>query len=195
LTGGTLQRLEDRILKDGVVKGGNILKVDSFLNHQIDVSLYDEIGEEFHRLFKDEPVTKVLTVESSGIGLAVATARAFGVPALFAKKNRTRNIDGEVYSAAVESFTSGITYTIIVSKRFLTTSDHVLIIDDFLAKGQALLGLLGIVNQSGASVAGCGIAIEKGFQEGGKLIRDKGIRVESLAIIDSMEDGIIKFRR
>lgn len=189
-----MQRLKDRILKDGVIKGGNILKVDSFLNHQIDVALYDEIGQEFYRLFRDEPVTKVLTVESSGIGLAIAVARAFGVPALFAKKNRTRNIDGEVYSAAVESFTSGITYTIIVSKRFLKPSDHVLIIDDFLAKGQALLGLLAIVEQSGATVAGCGIAIEKGFQEGGKLIRDKGIRVESLAIIDSMDEHGIKFR-
>lgn len=190
-----MQRLEDRILKDGVVKGGHILKVDSFLNHQIDVHLYDEIGEEFHRLFKDEPVTKVLTVESSGIGLAVTTARAFGVPALFAKKNRTRNIDGEVYAAAVESYTSGITYTIIVSKRFLNANDHVLIIDDFLAKGQALLGLLAIVEQAGATVAGCGIAVEKGFQEGGRLIRGKGVRVESLAIIDSMEEGNIKFRR
>ena len=137
----------------------------------------------------------MLTVESSGIGLAVTTARAFGVPALFAKKNRTRNIDGEVYSAAVESYTSGITYTIIVSKRFLNANDHVLIIDDFLAKGQALLGLLAIVQQAGATVAGCGIAVEKGFQEGGKLIRDRGIRVESLAIVESMDDGIIKFRR
>jgi len=189
-----LKLLEDRILRDGVVKGGNILKVDSFLNHQIDVHLYDEIGKELYRLFKNEPVTKVLTIESSGIGLAVAAAREFGVPALFAKKNRTKNIDGEVYSSAVESFTTGITYTIIVSKHFLGPQDHVLIVDDFLANGNALLGLIEIVEQSHASLVGCGIAIEKGFQSGGKTIREKGIRVESLAIIDKIWMNGIVFR-
>ncbi len=186
--------LEDRILKDGVIKAGNVLKVDSFLNHQIDVVLYDEIGKEFHRLFKDQPVTKILTIESSGIGLAIQAAREFNVPALFAKKNRTKNIDGEVYSSAVESYTSGVTYTIIVSKRFLGPTDNVLVIDDFLANGNALLGLLDIVNQSGARLVGCGIAIEKGFQKGGKLLRDRGIRVESLAIIDDMDENGIHFR-
>lgn len=186
--------LEDRILKDGVIKGGNVLKVDSFLNHQIDVRLYDEIGKEFHRIFQNEPVTKVLTIESSGIGLAIQAAREFNVPALFAKKNRTKNIDGEVYSSAVESYTSGITYTIIVSRRFLGPQDHVLVIDDFLANGNALLGLLDIVEQSQARLVGCGIAIEKGFQNGGAMLRGRGIRVESLAIIDSMNENGITFR-
>ncbi len=186
--------LEERILKDGVIKAGDILKVDSFLNHQIDVDLYDQIGKEFYRLFSNEKITKVLTIESSGIGLAIAAAREFRVPALFAKKNRTRNIDGGVFATAVESYTNSVTYTVIVSKRFLSPSDHVLLIDDFLAKGHALLGLIDIVRQSGASIAGCGIAIEKGFQQGGKSIRAQGIRVESLAIIDAMDESGITFR-
>ena len=187
--------LEERIRKDGVVRNGTILKVDSFLNHQLDVKLLDELGKEFYRLFKDQGVTKVLTIESSGIAIAVAVAREFNVPAVFAKKNRTKNIEGEVYSAAVESFTSGITYTVIISKKFLNRGDRVLIIDDFLAQGQALKGLVGMVEDAGAMVIGCGIAIEKGFQSGGKNLRDQGYRVESLAIIDAMNpQGEIIFR-
>lgn len=189
-----MKLLEERIKKDGHVKGVNILKVDSFLNHQIDVFLYEEIGKEVYRLYKDSGITKVLTIEASGIGLACSVAREFKVPALFAKKNRTKNIDGEVYAAAVESYTQGITYTIIVSKKFLNPDDCVLIIDDFLARGNALLGLVDIVEQSGASLAGCAIAIEKGFEDGGATLRRKGIRVESLAIIESMEEGNIVFR-
>lgn len=189
-----MKLLEERIKKDGHVKGVNILKVDSFLNHQIDVFLYEEIGKEVYRLYKDSGITKVLTIEASGIGLACSVAREFKVPALFAKKNRTKNIDGEVYAAAVESYTQGITYTIIVSKKFLSSDDCVLIIDDFLARGNALLGLVDIVEQSGASLAGCAIAIEKGFEDGGATLRRKGIRVESLAIIESMEEGNIVFR-
>ncbi|MHC1771812.1 MAG: xanthine phosphoribosyltransferase [Flexilinea sp.] len=189
-----MKLLEERIKKDGHVKGANILKVDSFLNHQIDVFLYEEIGKEVYRLYKDSGITKVLTIEASGIGLACSVAREFKVPALFAKKNRTKNIDGEVYAAAVESYTQGVTYTIIVSKKFLNPDDRVLIIDDFLARGNAMLGLVEIVEQSGASLAGCAIAIEKGFEDGGATLRGKGIRVESLAIIESMEEGNIVFR-
>lgn len=190
-----MKLLEERIRKDGVVRNGTILKVDSFLNHQLDVKLLDELGKEFYRLFKDQGVTKVLTIESSGIAIAVAVAREFNVPAVFAKKNRTKNIEGEVYSAAVESFTSGITYTVIISKKFLNRGDRVLIIDDFLAQGQALKGLVGMVEDAGAMVIGCGIAIEKGFQSGGKNLRDQGYRVESLAIIDAMNpQGEIIFR-
>lgn len=187
--------LEERIRRDGVVRNGTILKVDSFLNHQLDVKLLDELGKEFYRLFKDQGVTKILTIESSGIAIAVSVAREFNVPAVFAKKNRTKNIEGEVYSAAVESFTSGITYTVIISKKFLNRGDRVLIIDDFLAQGQALKGLVGMVEDAGAMVIGCGIAIEKGFQSGGKNLRDQGYRVESLAIIDAMNpQGEIIFR-
>lgn len=182
-----MKLLEERIRKDGVIRNGNILKVDSFLNHQLDVSLLDEIGKEFYRLFKDQNVTKILTIESSGIAIAVSTAREFGVPAVFAKKNRTKNIEGEVFSAAVESFTSGITYTVIISKKFLQPNDRVLIVDDFLAQGQALKGLVGMVQDAGATVVGCGIAIEKGFQTGGKILRESGYRVESLAIVESMD--------
>lgn len=182
-----MKLLEERIRKDGVIRNGNILKVDSFLNHQLDVCLLDEIGREFYRLFKDQGVTKILTIESSGIAIAIATAREFGVPAVFAKKNRTKNIEGEVFSAAVESFTSGITYTVIISKKFLQPTDRVLIVDDFLAQGQALKGLVGMVQDAGAVVVGCGIAIEKGFQSGGQILRDSGYRVESLAIVDTMD--------
>jgi len=189
-----LKLLEERILKDGRVKGGNILKVDSFLNHQIDVNLYEEIGKEVYRLYKDSGITKILTIEASGIGLACVVAKEFQVPALFAKKNRTKNIDGEVYASAVESYTHGITYTIIVSKRFLNPEDRVLIIDDFLARGNSLLGLVEIVEQSGAALVGCAIAIEKGFEEGGAILRGRGIRVESLAIIESMSDEKIVFK-
>ena len=189
-----MKLLEERIRRDGRVKDGNILKVDSFLNHQMDISLYQEIGREFYRLFAGCGVNKILTIEASGIGIACVTAQFFGCPALFAKKSRTKNIDGEVYTSQVESFTHGGSYQILVSKRFLTPEDRVLVVDDFLAKGNALLGLMDIVEQAGAALAGCGIVIEKGFQEGGRLIREKGVRLESLAIIDRMDEGHIVFR-
>ena len=192
--GVCMKLLEERILRDGHVKEGNILKVDSFLNHQMDIALYQEIGKEFYRLFSGCGVTKILTIEASGIGIACVTAQFFHCPALFAKKSRTKNIDGEVYTSQVESFTHGGSYQIMVAKRFLTPDDRVLIVDDFLAKGNALLGLMDIVDQAGASLAGCGIVVEKGFQEGGRIVREKGVRVESLAIIDRMEEGRIVFR-
>ncbi|MBR3750206.1 MAG: xanthine phosphoribosyltransferase [Clostridia bacterium] len=188
--------LEQRILKDGVVKPGNVLKVDSFLNHQMDIALLDEIGEEFHRRFADKHVTKVLTIEASGIAIAYPVARCFGVPLLFAKKSKSVNIDGDMYVAEVESFTHKNKNQVIVSKRFLTKEDHVLIIDDFLANGCALKGLISIVESAGATVEGLGIAIEKGFQCGGKQIRELGYQLESLAIVDSMDaqNGGLVFR-
>ncbi len=190
-----MKLLQERIQKDGVVKAGNILKVDSFLNHQMDIALYQEIGREFYKLFKDCGVTKILTIEASGIGIACVTAQFFAVPAIFAKKSKTKNIDGEIFTSTVESYTHGTSYEIMVSKKFLTPEDTVLIIDDFLAKGNALLGLIDVVNQAGARLAGCGIVIEKGFQEGGKMLREQGIRVESLAIVDEMsETKGIRFR-
>lgn len=190
-----MQLLKDRIIKDGKVFPGNILKVDSFLNHQMDIELLEEIGKEFHRIYSGVGVTKILTIEASGIGIACFVAQCFGVPLLFAKKSKTKNIAADVYTSRVESYTHGTVYDIIVSKEFLHSDDTVLIIDDFLAKGQALNGLIDIAQKAGATVAGAGIVIEKGFQEGGKLIRDKGVRVESLAIIDSMDDsGKITFR-
>lgn len=189
-----MKLLEERIRKDGHVKAGNILKVDSFLNHQMDISLYQEIGKEFYRLFSDCGVTKILTIEASGIGIACVTAQFFHCPALFAKKSRTKNIDGEIYTSEVESFTHGGSYQIMVAKRFLGPEDRVLVVDDFLAKGNALLGLMDVVQQAGATLVGCGIVIEKGFQEGGRIIRDRGVRVESLAIIDQMDEGQIQFR-
>lgn len=190
-----MQLLKDRIIKDGKVFPGNILKVDSFLNHQMDIELLEEIGKEFHRIYSGVGVTKILTIEASGIGIACFVAQRFGVPLLFAKKSKTKNIAADVYTSRVESYTHGTVYDIIVSKEFLHSDDTVLIIDDFLAKGQALNGLIDIAQKAGATVAGAGIVIEKGFQDGGKLIRDKGVRVESLAIIDSMDDsGKITFR-
>ena len=188
-----MQLLKDRILKDGQVLGKDVLKVDSFLNHQMDISLINEIGREFYRLFKDCDVTKILTIEASGIGIACLTAQFFNVPVVFAKKNPTKNIAGEVYTSRVESFTHGRVYDIIVSKRFLGPEDRVLLIDDFLAKGSALLGLIDLVNGAGAALVGAGVVIEKGFQEGGALVRAKGIRLESLAIVDSMDEknGIV----
>ena len=189
-----MKALEDKILKEGSVLPGQVLKVGSFLNHQMDVSLYQEIGKEFYRLFSDCGVTKVLTIEASGIGIACVTAQFFHCPALFAKKSRTKNIDGEVYTSQVESFTHGGSYQIMVAKRFLTPEDRVLVVDDFLAKGNALLGLMDVVKQAGATLVGCGIVIEKGFQEGGRIVREKGVRVESLAIIDAMDEGHIVFR-
>lgn len=188
-----MQLLEDRILKDGKVKDGDVLKVDSFLNHQMDVELFGAMAREWHRLFKDENVTKILTIEASGIGIACITAQEFGCPVIFAKKTRTKNIAGEVYTAKVESFTHGVTYDIIVAKEFLLPEDRVLLIDDFLANGAALAGLSKLVTDAGATLVGAGIAIEKAFQHGGETLRSQGLRVESLARISSMEGGIVRF--
>ena len=192
-----MQLLEERILKDGKVFAGNVLKVDSFLNHQLDVELLDQMGLEMKELFKDSDVTKVLTIEASGIGVGCMVAKHFNCPLLFAKKSKTLNIKGDVYTRKVESFTHQCTYDIIVSKDFLNEDDTVLIVDDFLAKGNALIGLIDIVNQSGAHLAGCGIAIEKGYQGGGDKLRAQGIRVESMAIDEEMNDvtGEIFFRK
>ena len=192
-----LKLLEDRIVKDGIVKPGNVLKVDSFLNHQMDISLFNDMGKEFKRLFNDTPINKILTIEASGIGIACVAAQYFdNVPVVFAKKSQTVNIDGEVCSTKIESFTHKRVYDVIISKKYLSSKDHVLIIDDFLANGCALNGLLDIAQKAGATVEGVGIAVEKGFQRGGELIRQKGIRVESLAIIESMDadSGNIVFK-
>ena len=188
--------LEERIIKDGVVKPGNVLKVDSFLNHQVDVALLEEMGREFRHRFADKNINKVLTIEASGIGIAAFVAKEFSVPMVFAKKSKTVNIDGEMYIAEVESFTHKNTNNVIVSKKFLSSDDRVLIIDDFLANGCALLGLISIVESAGATVEGCGIVIEKGFQQGGAIIREKGYHLESLAIVESMnaENGTVNFR-
>ncbi len=188
--------LEERILKDGIVKPGNVLKVDSFLNHQMDISLMEEIGREFKRRFVNKPVTKVLTIEASGIGIACFVAKEFGVPMVFAKKSKSINIEGEMYVAEVESFTHKNKNQVIVSKKFLDENDHLLIIDDFLANGCALQGLISIAESAGAKVEGLGIVIEKGFQIGGTVIRNLGYQLESLAIVDAMdaEKGTITFR-
>ena len=189
--------LEERIMKDGVVKPGNVLKVDSFLNHQMDIALMEEIGREFKRRFAGKNITKVLPIEASGIGIAAFVAKEFAVPMVFAKKSKSINIDGEMYVAEVESFTHKNKNQVIVSKRFLKTEDHVLIIDDFLANGCALQGLVQIANGAGATVEGLGIVIEKGFQTGGQIIRNLGYHLESLAIVDAMdaETGTITFRK
>ena len=188
--------LEERILKDGVVKPGDVLKVDSFLNHQIDMELIDQIGEEFYRRFADKPITKVLTLESSGIAIACGVARRFGVPMVFAKKTKSVNLDGDMYVAEVQSFTQKKLHRVIVAKKFLSAEDHVLIVDDILANGCVLQGLISIVEDAEATVEGCGIAIEKGYQPGGDRIRNLGYRVESLAVIDGMDasSGTIVFR-
>ncbi len=188
--------LEERIKKDGVIKEGNILKVDSFLNHQMDVALFDQMGKEWKRLFADAPITKILTIEASGIGIACVAAQSFGVPVVFAKKAKSLNIDGEVYTSKVESFTHKRVYDIIVSKKFLNADDHVLVIDDFLANGCAVMGLIDLIQASGATLEGVGIAVEKGFQQGGAMIREKGIHLESLAIVEGIDDktGEITFR-
>ena len=188
--------LEERILKDGIVKPGNVLKVDSFLNHQMDIGLMEQIGAEFKRRFADKPVTKVLTIEASGIGIACFVAREFGVPMVFAKKSKSINIEGEMYVAEVESFTHKNKNQVIVSKKFLGPEDHVLIIDDFLANGCALQGLISISESAGTTVEGLGIVIEKGFQIGGTVIRNLGYDLEALAIVDAMdpETGTITFR-
>ena len=188
-----MKLLEDRILKNGVVKTGNVLKVDSFLNHQMDIELFNEMGKEWKRLFADEKITKILTIESSGIGMAVIAAQYFGVPVVFAKKSQTLNLDGDLYTTKVESFTHGRVYDVVVSKKFIKEEDNVLIIDDFLANGNALLGLTHIVEQAGAHVAGIGIGIEKRYQGGGDMMRAKGYKVESLALIESMSEKDINF--
>ena len=189
--------LEERILKDGIVKEGNVLKVDSFLNHQMDIALFSEMGKEWMRRFADKKINKILTIEASGIGIAAVVAMEFGVPVVFAKKSKSINLEGEMYTAEVESFTHKNKNQVIVSKKFLDETDHVLIIDDFLANGCALQGLIQIVQQAGATVEGIGIAIEKGFQTGGQIIRNLGYHLESLAIVDGMnhEDGSIQLRQ
>ena len=191
-----MKLLEERILKDGVVKPGDVLKVDSFLNHQMDMELFNEMGKEFRRLFADKPVTKILTIEASGIGISCITAQYFRVPVVFAKKARSINLDGEMYTTRIQSFTQKKEYDVIVGKRFLNEQDHVLIIDDFLANGCAVNGLIDLVTCAGAVVEGVGIVIEKGFQMGGDLIRGRGIDLKSLAIIERMDDrtGEIVFR-
>ena len=189
--------LEERIVKDGIVKPNNVLKVDSFLNHQMDISLMEEIGKEFKRRFEGTPITKVLTIEASGIAIAYAVARCFKVPMVFAKKSKSINMDGDTYVAEVESFTHKKKNQVIVSKKFLHEGEQVLLIDDFLANGCALQGLISIVESAGAIVEGCGIVIEKGFQIGGRVIRNMGYQVESLAIVDGMdaETKTINFRK
>lgn len=191
-----MKRLEERILKDGIVKDGNVVKVDSFLNHQMDIELFNEMGKEWKHLFSEKKINKIFTIEASGIGIACIAAQHFHVPVVFAKKSESINLDGEVYSVPIESFTHGRTYNVIVSKKFIGPEDRVLIIDDFLANGCALQGLLSIVNDAGAQVEGIGIAVEKGWQKGGTLIRDMGIQLESLAIIEEVkpESGTIVFR-
>lgn len=191
-----MKLLEDRIRRDGKIKGGDVLKVDSFLNHQMDIRLFGEIGAEFKRRFAGVPVSKILTIEASGIGIACIVAQYFDVPVVFAKKNKTKNIAGDVYTTQVESFTHGKTYDIMVSREFLGKGDQVLLIDDFLANGKALEGLARLVRESGAQLAGAGVVIEKGFQPGGDNLRRQGIRLESLAIVDYMDEktGTIVFR-
>ena len=188
--------LEERIVKDGIVKEGNVLKVDSFLNHQMDISLFNQMGVEFKKRFAGKNINKIVTIEASGIGIACVAAMHFNVPVVFAKKAKSINIDGDMYIAEVESFTHKCKNQVIVSKKFLNENDHVLIIDDFLANGCALQGLISIINQAGGTVEGIEIAIEKGFQNGGKIIRNLGYHLESLAIVDSMdaEKGTIAFK-
>jgi len=189
--------LEDMIREKGIVKAGNVLKVDSFLNHQMDINLFNEMGKEFKRLFADKPINKILTIEASGIGIACIAAQYFDAPVVFAKKAQSINIDGDVYSTSITSFTHKREYQVIVSKKYLSADDHILIIDDFLANGCALKGLIELVNDAGATVEGIGIAVEKGFQDGGQIIRDMGVDLHSLAIVDSMDDatGEIVFRQ
>lgn len=189
--------LEDRIRQDGVLKPGNVLKVDNFLNHQMDITLFDEMGKEWARRFADKPINKILTIEASGIGIAAIVSRHFGnVPVVFAKKAKSINLEGDVYKTKIESFTHKKVYDVIVSKKYIGPEDHVLIIDDFLANGCALQGLIELVEEANATIEGIGIAIEKGFQQGGEIIRSKGIQLESLAIVDGIDDvsGTIKFR-
>ena len=192
-----MKLLEERIRKDGVVKAGQVLKVDSFINHQMDIELFNEMGKEFKRLFEEKEINKILTIEASGIGIACIVAQHFNVPVVFAKKAKSINLDGEMYTTKIESFTHKKVYDVIVSKKFLNAEDKVLIIDDFLANGCAVAGLVDLVRSAGATVEGVGIAIEKGFQQGGQILREKGLQVESLAIVESMnhETGEIVFRQ
>lgn len=190
-----MKLLEDRILKEGQVRPGNVLKVDCFLNHQLDVELLDSMGEEFYRLFREDGINKILTIEASGIAIACMAARHFNVPVIFAKKAKSKNLDGDVYTSTVHSYTYGKDYDITMAQKFLGPEDRVLIIDDFMAVGKAMHGLLDICQQAGAQVAGIGIAIEKGFQQGGDSLRKQGYKLESLAIVDRMnDDGTLEFR-
>ena len=191
-----MKLLEDRIRKDGIIREGNVLKVDSFINHQRDIKLFEEMAKEWKRLFADKKINKILTIEASGIGIAAIVAREFDVPVVFAKKSKSINLDDNNFSTKIQSFTHSKIYDVIVSKKFLSPEDHILIIDDFLANGCALLGLTDLVESAGATVEGIGIAIEKGFQQGGKIIREKGYQLESLAIVESMNaaDNTITFR-
>lgn len=191
-----MKLLEDRIRADGIVREGNVLKVDSFLNHQMDIPLFCEMAKEWQRLFAGKPINKILTIEASGIGIAAITAREFGVPVVFAKKSMSINLDYDNYETKIQSFTHKKVYNVIVSKKFLTPQDHILIVDDFLANGCAMMGLLDLAAEAGATVEGVGVAIEKGFQQGGELVRSKGVQLESLAIIDAMDSqtGEITFR-
>ena len=191
-----MKLLEDRIRKDGIIREGNVLKVDSFINHQMDIKLFEEMAKEWKRLFADKKINKILTIEASGIGIAAIVAREFDVPVVFAKKSKSINLDDNNFSTKIQSFTHSKIYDVIVSKKFLSPEDHILIIDDFLANGCALFGLTNLVESAGATVEGIGIAIEKGFQQGGKIIREKGYQLESLAIVESMNaaDNTITFR-
>ena len=191
-----MKLLEERIRKDGTVKPGNVLKVDSFLNHQMDVELFNEMGKEFKRRFADAPINKILTIEASGIGIACIVAQHFNCPVVFAKKTQSINLDGEMYTTKIESFTHKRVYDVIVAKKFLSPDDHILIIDDFLANGCAVDGLIDLIQSAGATIEGVGIAVEKGFQKGGAAIRERGIKLESLAIVDEMNDetGELVFR-
>ena len=182
-----MKLFEDRIRKDGIIREGNVLKVDSFINHQMDIGLFEEMAKEWKRLFADKKINKILTIEASGIGIAAIVAREFDVPVVFAKKSKSINLDDNNFSTKIQSFTHGKVYDVIVSKKFLSPEDHILVIDDFLANGCALLGLTELVESAGATVEGIGIAIEKGFQQGGKIIREKGYQLESLAIVESMD--------
>ena len=182
-----MKLLEDRIRKDGIIREGNVLKVDSFINHQMDIGLFEEMAKEWKRLFADKKINKILTIEASGIGIAAIVAREFDVPVVFAKKSKSINLDDNNFSTKIQSFTHGKVYDVIVSKKFLSPEDHILVIDDFLANGCALLGLTELVESAGATVEGIGISIEKGFQQGGKIIREKGYQLESLAIVESMD--------
>lgn len=192
-----MELLEERIRRDGVVKSEGVLKVDGFLNHQMDINLFNEMGKEWKRLFADAPINKILTIEASGIGIAAVAAQHFGVPVVFAKKSQSINLDGDMYSTKIQSFTHQRIYDVIVSKKFLNADDHVLLIDDFLANGCALNGLIELVEEAGATVEGIGIAVEKGFQPGGDDLRARGYHLESLAIVQAMdpETGEIEFRR
>lgn len=188
-----MELLEQRIRSEGVVKPGGVLKVDAFLNHQMDVALFSAMGAEWKRLFAGAPINKILTIEASGIGIACVAAQHFGVPVVFAKKAKSVNIDGDVWVTKIESFTHKRVYDVMVSKKYLGPQDHVLIIDDFLANGAAMLGLIDLVRQAGATLVGCGIAVEKAFQPGGQRLREMGIRVESLARVSRLGDGVVEF--